>query len=88
MLKWCWLLIIEFLVSQGISFDDTLVEAIKYHFNDTAKWIYENYSDQNFKITVCIESFNTEMFLYFIEDIHFLCEMIDQLREDILYDIF
>ena len=62
--------IIEFLVSQGISFDDTLVEAIKYHFNDTAKWIYENYSDQNFKITVCIESFNTEMFLYFIEDIH------------------
>ena len=59
--------IVEFLASQGHSFDYRLDKAVMYHQNNIAKWIYENYKDYRLKLSDCIRYCNTEMFFYFLK---------------------
>ena len=62
--------IIQFLESQGHSFDNTVGIAVQYHYNSLVKWIYENFKNPSFRITECVESFNTEILLYFINELN------------------
>ena len=58
--------IIEFLVNQSVSFDGTLMIALWIHQNKLAKWIYENYKNDDFSLPVCIFYYNYEMLFYFL----------------------
>ena len=62
--------IIEFLSEKGYSFDNHLWSAIHYHQNDLAKWLYDNYKHEDFRISDCVFYFNTELLVYFVENIH------------------
>ena len=61
---------IQFLESQGFLFENMVGVAVQYHHNSLAKWIYENYQNSIFSLTECVESFNTEMLLYFINELN------------------
>ena len=60
--------VIEFLESQGSSFDDLLWVAVEYHQNKIAKWIYENYKNPYFSLSSIPASYNTEILLYLINE--------------------
>ena len=77
--------IIELLHSKGYSFDCKLQVAIQSHRNNIAKWIYENYKDQYFKLPNCLDYFNTEMLLYFIDDLHWNINSTDFQRKTCLH---
>ena len=61
--------IVEYMMLQDYSFNDFLIDAIKWHQNKIAKWFYENCTNNSFKLTDCVFWFNTDMLLYFIDDI-------------------
>ena len=77
--------VMEFLLSQGFNFQGHLWEAISYHQNNIAKWIYENYDKDKFPLPICVESRNTEMFLYFINEHGYDINMIDQYQRSCLH---
>ena len=56
--------IIELIQNKGISFKGYAQTAIKYHRNNIAKWIIENYNDQSFDIQETIAYTNTLGFFY------------------------
>ena len=60
--------IIEFLSEKGYSFDNHLWCAIHYHQNDIAKWLFENYKHEDFRLSDCVFYFNTELLIYFIDN--------------------
>ena len=59
---------IEYAASIGNTFDNTLEDAIKYHHNELAIWIYKTYSNNAFKIPKCGEEFNSAMLCFFIKE--------------------
>ena len=61
--------LIEFLSNHDFSFNNTINNAVQYHQNKIAKWIYNFYSNDHFTLADCIESYNTEMFLFFFNEI-------------------
>ena len=61
--------IIEFLVSKRYNFDNMLFYAIVNHHNDIAKWLMDNYHcEKNIFLPDCIQLFNTEMFLFIMDE--------------------
>jgi ankyrin repeat protein len=56
--------IIQLLEQKDFSFDETFSEAIKYHNNSIAFWLYDNYIYNDVRLTDCVRSRNTEMFLF------------------------
>ena len=77
--------IMELLQSKGYSFDCKLQVAIQSHRNNIAKWIYENYKDQYFKLPNCLDYFNTEMLFYFLDDLHWNINSTDFQRKTCLH---
>ena len=59
--------ILEILISKGVDFSSYLNQAINFHNNKFAKWIWENYSP-DFILTDCARTYNTEMLIYFIDN--------------------
>ena len=59
---------IGLLVQMGYSFNNLIYDAIMYHHNRIAKWLWENYEDQNFELPYCVYRMNTEMLLYFLNE--------------------
>ena len=60
--------VIEFLISKGRSFDNLLNVAVQSHQNSICRWLYDNYCDNKLTLPYTILSYNTEMFLFFLED--------------------
>ena len=60
--------IIELLSTKEYSFKGMLKNAIEFHQNKIAKWLYENYEDSTFTLPYCVKMFNTEMLIYFINE--------------------
>ena len=60
--------IIDFLSSQGYSFNNCLTHAIEYHQNSLAKWLFADYKDEWFTLPYCALCYNTELLLYFINE--------------------
>ena len=58
--------IIEFLVEQGLSFDNQLENAIMAHQNKIAYWLIDNYNNKEVDLPSCIGYFNTDILLYFV----------------------
>ena len=58
--------VIEFLHQKGYPFTNCLETAIRYHHNDIAKWLVDNYNDKYFFTPYCVVAMNTEMLLFFI----------------------
>ena len=61
--------IVEFMMLEEYSFNDYLADAIKWHQNKIGKWLYENCKNNSFKLTDCVFWFNSDMLLYFLDDI-------------------
>ena len=76
---------IQFLISQGYSFDGTLRHAIEYHQNKIAEWLYDNYEDPDFTLPFCVENFNTHMLLYFIKQHNWNINEQDSTRKTALH---
>ena len=77
--------VIDYFVSKDISFDNMLTPAIESHQNKIAKWLYENYSDNQFNITCCVRSFNTEMLLYFLDNQIYDINEVDSFHKSCLH---
>ena len=60
--------LIDFLQSKGFSFDFLLTDAIMYHNNSVAMWIYENYHNHQNILISCVLYYNTELLIYFLEE--------------------
>ena len=60
--------IIHLLQERNINFNNMLRTAISSHQNTLAKWLYENYKDIFFVFPDCVQMFNTEMMLFFVEE--------------------
>ena len=58
--------VVEFLIEKGFNFDIHLINAVAFHQNNLAKWCYEKYQP-SFNITKCVQTFNTEFMLYYID---------------------
>lgn len=56
--------IIQLLEKRDFSFDGTFGEAVKYHKNSIALWLYENYQSCDIRLTDCVRFRNTEMFMF------------------------
>ena len=63
--------IIELCRSNGITFENSFSTSVKYHRNEIAKWIYEQYSPEISEndIREFIYSFNTSAFYFFYENL-------------------
>ena len=61
--------LIDFLSNLNYSFDNKINDAIQYHHVEIAKWVYNNYVNDHFTLSDCVEAFNSELFLYFLEEI-------------------
>ena len=65
--------IIYFLYARGTNFQFQLATAIKHHNNDIVKWLLSSYEYKQLELStmypLCIESYNTNMFIYFLEDL-------------------
>ncbi|KAH0789266.1 ankyrin repeat domain protein [Histomonas meleagridis] len=60
--------VISYLESIGISFDQTIIHAIAFHHNNIAKTLFKKYENKGFKLSRCVQWFNTEMLIYFINE--------------------
>ena len=60
--------IIELIESKGFDFNHQFVNAVVYHRNSVAIWLYENYSCGYVGISYYIDHWNTELFLYMLEN--------------------
>ena len=54
----------EICAQRNISMKRSLSKAIKYHRNDIAKWIVDEYDFTDKDLACCVSCFNTEMFFY------------------------
>ena len=77
--------IVEFLYSEGYSFDDTLQFAIIHHHNQLAVWLCNNFH-QTYNNIHPIRYFNTEMFLYLLNEIKIDINTRDYLGQTVLFD--
>ena len=56
---------IEFLFDRGYKFDQQLINSIAFHQNKIAIWLFQKYKN-NINYNKCIQTYNTEMFIYFL----------------------
>ena len=61
--------IIEFFINKGYKFDNNFIQAIAFHQNKIAKWIFNTYNVA-MPLKKCVETYNTEMLMFFM----FNCE--------------
>ena len=65
--------IIYFLYARGLNYQFQLATAIKHHNNDVVKWLLSTYNYKQTELStmypLCIESYNTNMFIYLLEDL-------------------
>ena len=59
--------IIDFLQSQGFSFNDVSYLAISSHNDTLIDWLLENFKDYFFYLPYCVESFHTGLFMSLLE---------------------
>ena len=59
--------ILELCFQKELDFGDCFSLAVKYHRNNIARWIQENFEIKNVSLTFCLESCNTLAFLYFLK---------------------
>ena len=59
--------IIELLQSNDYQFHGCFAIAIRYHKNNVARWLYENYHSHVDTLPYYIQFFNTEMFFFFFK---------------------
>ena len=78
--------VISYYVSKGVSFDNMLTYAIDSHQNSIAKWLFKKYSDNQFHLTSCVSSFNTEMLLFFLENQYYDINYIDGFNKNCLHN--
>ena len=72
--------IVHILKENGHSFEDTCLEtSVKYHRYELTKWLNENYKCKPVSLPKCIECYNFDAFLYFLEfdDLFLENDMID-----------
>ena len=67
--------VIEFLVSKECSFDNRLANAVIHHQNRIAYWLLDNYRCEYIQLPLFILSWNTELFLYFLDERKDIYEM-------------
>ena len=78
-------IIVEYLHTLGHSFDDCLSYAIWRHHNSLAKWLIENYHSDDMTLAECVFGFNTEMLLYFINNLNVDINSIDEYNKTALH---
>ena len=61
-------IIVEFLDSKGFSFNGNISLSIKFHRNNISKWLFEKYGPSQTLLMDCIQYFNTEMLIYFMNE--------------------
>ena len=61
--------IIEFFIEKGYKFEQQLINAIAFHQNKIAIWLYQRFQN-NINYKKCIQTYNTDMFLYFLFEKH------------------
>ena len=66
--------IINILKEKGHSFEDYLETSVKYHRYELTNWLLENYKCKPVSLPKCIECYNIDAFLYFLEHGHSLNE--------------
>ena len=59
--------IITILKEKGHSFEKYLEASVFYHRYELTKWLNENYKCRPFSLPTCIEYYNIDAFLYFLE---------------------
>ena len=59
--------IINILKERQYSFEECLETSVKYHRYELINWLNENYKCKQFPLTRCIEYYNIDAFLYFLE---------------------
>ena len=69
--------IINILKEKGHSFEECLETSVEYHRYELTKWLNENYKCKPVSLPKCIEYYNIDAFLYFLDHGHPLDE-IDQ----------
>ena len=66
--------IINILKEKGYSFEECLETSVKYHRYELTNWLIENYKCKPFPLPYCIEYYNIDSFLYFLEHGHSIDE--------------
>ena len=61
--------LMDFFSSKGFSFHHFLLNAIQFHHNSIARWLVENYNDDFAKVMYCAMHFNTELLIFFVNDL-------------------
>ena len=59
--------IIVILKGKGYSFEECLETSVKYHRYEH-KWLNENYKCEPFPLQICIEYYNIDAFIHFLEN--------------------
>ena len=67
--------IIAILKQNGHSFEECLETSIEYHRYELTNWLHENYECKPVPLPKCIEFYNIDAFLYFLEHGHSIDEI-------------
>ena len=77
--------IINILKENGHSFEEYLKTSVKYHRYELTTWLLENYKCQPVPLHKCIQYYNFDAFLYFLEHGHSL-KKIDRFNRTYLHN--
>ena len=74
--------VIDFLKPFDVPLCYQIWGATEYHHNELAKWLMKNYDYEDVDIPSCIDFFNTEMALYFLEEKNHSIDEREEYTED------